>query len=189
MSAMTLLSTPNADSGADTLALAILLRGFALGLLFLSITLIALRGLTPDNVAHGLSLFSIGRQFGGLLGIADLQTLIDHDKASNRAAIAANVTSAMPAVGERLAFSGSQFLAAGIDRSRASALAARQLAQSVEGQATLIAFGSAAFAVALLFVVAGPVVIIVRILLARGAKPNGATSATVGQQERGLSEP
>lgn len=170
MGAMALLSTPNADSGPDTLALAILLRGFALGLLFLSITLIMLSDLTPDNVAQGVGLFNIGRQLGGLLGIAGLQTLIDHDTASNRAAVAANITSAMPAVGERLTLTGGQFLAAGVDGSRVNALAARQLAQSVEGQATLIAFGSAAFAIALLFVVAGPCVIVIRILLTRGAR-------------------
>lgn len=170
MVAMILLSGANGDSGADTLAPAILLRGFALGLLFLSITLIALSALTPANVAHGIGLFNIGRQFGGLLGVAGLQTLIDHETALNRVVLGANVASATPAAGERLAATASGLTADGVDRGRAAAAAVRELAQSIGSQATLIGLGAAFMAVVLLFLIAGPLVVMFRIFLARRAK-------------------
>jgi MFS transporter, DHA2 family, multidrug resistance protein len=58
---------------------AILLRGLGLGFLFLSITLIAFSDLNDRNLASGIGLFNAGRQLGGLMGVAGLQTIIDHD--------------------------------------------------------------------------------------------------------------
>ncbi|MBP2232587.1 hypothetical protein J2847_005918 [Azospirillum agricola] len=67
------------ESGDDDMMAAILLRGLGLGLLFLSITLIAFGTLDRRTLAAGIGLFSTGRQLGGLMGVAALQTLIDHD--------------------------------------------------------------------------------------------------------------
>ena len=79
MIAMWMLSGSTSESGTDDMMAGILLRGFGLGFLFLSITLIAFSDLNRKNLASGIAIFNTGRQFGGLMGVAGLQTLIDHN--------------------------------------------------------------------------------------------------------------
>jgi MFS transporter, DHA2 family, multidrug resistance protein len=88
MVAMWMLSGSSSESGAGDMMAAILLRGLGLGFLFLSITLIAFSNLTNRNRASGIGLFDTGRQLGGLIGVAGLQTLIEHNVAINAAVLA-----------------------------------------------------------------------------------------------------
>ena len=74
MTAMWMLSGTTSESGADDMMAAILLRGFGLGFLFLSITLTAFSKLNSDQLASGIALFNAGRQLGGLIGVAVIET-------------------------------------------------------------------------------------------------------------------
>jgi MFS transporter, DHA2 family, multidrug resistance protein len=170
MVAMWMLSGSTRASGSDTLMAAILLRGCGLGFLFLSITLIAFNQLDARDLASGIGLFNAGRQLGGLMGIAGLQTLIDHEVAANVAVLGANVTAGGPAVGEQLNATASLLAARGMDALAASRAAASLLGRTVAGESTVIAFDTAFGAVALLFVVAAPVVVAINLGLARRAK-------------------
>lgn len=172
MAAMWMLSTSTLDSGADSMMPAILLRGFGLGLLFLSITLVAFTGLDDSRLADGIGLFNAGRQLGGLIGVAGLQTLIDHNTAMNFSVIGASVTAELSIVSERLASTAALLVAKGMDPSAASWVATSLLGRTVSGQSTVIAFETAFNAVALLFVVAAPFMIAIKIGLKRFiAKP------------------
>ena len=173
MVAMWMLSGSTSQSGADDMKTAILLRGLGLGFLFLSITLIAFSKLDSRNLASGIGLFNTGRQLGGLMGIAGIQTLIDHNIAANVAVLGANVTSGVPAVSERLATTAGMLAARGMDAVAASRTAASLLGRVVTGQSTVIAFDTAFNAVALLFVVAAPVLVTIKIGLSRHAKGRG----------------
>ena len=167
MGAMWMLSGSTAESGADDMMAAILLRGLGLGLLFLSITLIAFGKLDDQNLASGIGLFNTGRQLGGLMGIAWLQNLIENNVAANVAVLGANVTAGDPAVSERLAMSTATLVAKGMDLVAAARAATSLLGRAVAGQSTVIAFDTAFNAVALLFVVAAPVLIAIKIGLSR----------------------
>jgi DHA2 family multidrug resistance protein len=167
MAAMAMLSGANAESGADTLTPAILVRGFGLGFLFLSLTLIAFGDLTPRNLAYGIGLFNLGRQAGGLIGIAGLQTVIDHQIVANQAILGASITPGMSAVGDRIASTAMALVTKGLDPGAAAKAAAMALGRSVGHQATAIAFETAFAAVALLFAVAAPVLVAFKIGLAR----------------------
>lgn len=170
MVAMWMLSRSTGESGASDMMAAILLRGLGLGFLFLSITLIAFGTLGSRNIAAGIGLFSAGRQLGGLMGVAGLQTLIEHNVASNVVMLGANVAGSVPAVSERLMAMAALLTARGMDAATASRAATNLLGKAIAGQATVIAFDTAFNAVALLFVVAAPVVIAIRIGLSRNAK-------------------
>lgn len=174
MVAMWMLSGSTSESGADDMMAAILLRGLGLGFLFLSITLIAFGNLNSRNLASGIGLFNTGRQLGGLMGVAGLQTLIDHNVAANIAVLAANVTAGVPAVSERLATATAMLTARGMDAAAAGRAAASLLARIVTGQSTVIAFDTAFNAVALLFVAAAPVLVAVKIGLSRYARLRAA---------------
>ncbi|HEF4762888.1 TPA: DHA2 family efflux MFS transporter permease subunit [Pseudomonas putida] len=176
MGAMWMLSGSTSESGADDMMAAILLRGLGLGFLFLSITLIAFSDLTRRNLAGGIGLFNTGRQLGGLMGVAGLQTLIEHNVAGNIAVLGTHVTPGASAVIERLTTTTAMLSAKGMDALAASRGAASLLGRAVSGQATVIAFDSAFFAVTLLFAVAAPMLVAIKIVFARRAK----TRATRG---------
>jgi len=177
MAAMWMLSGSTSESGAADMMAAILLRGLGLGFLFLSITLIAFSDLSERNLAFGIGLFDTGRQFGGLMGVGGLQTLIDHNVTSNLAVLGASVTAGVPAVSERLTTITAMLAAKGMDAVAASRAATSLLGRVVTGQSTVIAFDTAFCAVALLFVVAAPVLVAIKITFARLAKRHAAAGA------------
>lgn len=170
MGAMWMLSGSTSESGTDDMMAAILLRGLGLGFLFLSITLIAFTHLNSRNLASGIGLFNTGRQLGGLMGVAGLQTLIDHQVVSNGVILGANVTPGGHAVIERLMTTTAMLAGKGMDQVAAGRAATSLLGNAVSGQATVIAFDTAFFAVALLFVFAAPILVGIKIGLSRSAK-------------------
>ncbi|WEX75277.1 DHA2 family efflux MFS transporter permease subunit [Sinorhizobium numidicum] len=170
MVAMWMLSGSTSESGADDMMAAILLRGLGLGFLFLSITLIAFSNLNSRNLASGIGLFNTGRQLGGLIGVAALQTLIDHNVVANVAVLGANVTAGRPAVIDRLTTTTAMLAARGMEAAAAGRAATSLLGRVVTGQSTVIAFDTAFNAVALLFVIAAPVLVAIKIGLSRYAK-------------------
>jgi MFS transporter, DHA2 family, multidrug resistance protein len=176
MAAMWMLSGSTSESGADDMMAAILLRGLGLGFLFLSITLIAFSNLNDGNLASGIGLFATGRQLGGLMGVAGLQTLIDHNVTGNVAVLGANITAGVAAVGERLTATTAMLVARGLDAATASRTAISQLSRVVTGQSTVIAFDTAFIAVALLFVIAAPLLAAVKIGLSRHGRMRIARS-------------
>ena len=170
MAAMWMLSGSTSESGADDMMAAILLRGFGLGFLFLSITLIAFSELNNRNRAAGIGLFNTGRQLGGLMGVAGLQTMIDHNVTANATVLGASVTAGVPAVSERLTTMGTILAARGMDGVAAGRAAIGLLGRTITSQSTVIAFDTAFAAVALLFVIAAPVLVTIKIALALHAK-------------------
>jgi DHA2 family multidrug resistance protein len=170
MAAMWLLSGSTRDSGVDDMQLAVLLRGLGLGLLFLSITLIAFGQLGRDNLASGIALFNIGRQVGGLLGVAGLQTLIDQRLANASVVLGSHVTGGSVVLAERIGQSAAVLAAKGMDALAAGRGALGLLGRAVGEQAAVLAFDAAFLAVATLFVVAAPMLVAIKGVLARRAK-------------------
>lgn len=180
MVAMWMLSGSTSESGAHDMMAAVLLRGLGLGFLFLSITLIAFSNLNQGNRASGIGLFNTGRQLGGLIGVAVLQTLIEHNVAGNVTVLGASLTAGAPAVGERLRMTAAMLATEGMDT-----LAYRASTSLLDGvlirQSTVIAFDTAFNAVALLFVIAAPVLVVVKIGLSRYSKLRAVTRTETAQ--------
>jgi MFS transporter, DHA2 family, multidrug resistance protein len=170
MVAMWMLSGSTNDSSASDMMAAILLRGLGLGFLFLSITLVAFGDLHDRNLAAGIGLFNTGRLLGGLMGVAGLQTLIDHEAGANVAVLGANIAAGVPAVGERLTTTTAMLASKGLDAAVAAATSTSLLGRAVAGQSIVIASDTAFNAIALLFVIAAPVVIGIKIGLLGRAK-------------------
>jgi len=166
MVAMWMLSGSTRESGAHDMMSAILLRGLGLGFLFLSINLIAFSDLNKHNRAAGIGLFNTGRLLGGLIGVAGLEMLIEHNIVGNLTVLGANVTSGVAAVSERLATTATMLTARGMD-AFAGRAAISLLDRVVIDQSTVIAFDTAFNAVALLFVFAAPVLVTIKIVLHR----------------------
>lgn len=167
MTSMWMLSGSTSESGAADMVTAILLRGAGLGFLFLSLTLTAFMHLNQSNLVAGIGLFNVGRQLGGLMGVAWLQTLIEHNIAGNLTVLAAHLSPGVPAVGERLAAATAMLTENGLDEGPAGRLAMALLDKTVISQSTVIAFDTAFNAVALIFVFAAPMLIAFKLCLHR----------------------
>jgi DHA2 family multidrug resistance protein len=166
MLSMWMLSGSTSESGIPDMLPGVLVRGCALGFLFLSITLITMLGLKGPAVVVGVALFNIGRQTGGLIGISFLQTFVEDQTAQNRAILAAYITPGRPEVIDRLSGVAHYLSTHGLEygASKASALL---IGKSVAVQSTTIAFNSAFFSVALFFLAAAPVLIVSKIVIGK----------------------
>lgn len=184
IAAMWMLSGANGESGFSDLLPAVLLRGLALGFLFLSITLIALLDLERHQIACGIGLFNIGRQVGGLIGLASLQTLLDHQTALNKGILAAYVLPGRLAVAERLAFLTNGLTARGMEPSAATQAAIQILGKEVTEQASIIAFDTAFLAVALFFVVAAPVLLASKVMIERALSTRAVSLSVAPAEDR-----
>jgi MFS transporter, DHA2 family, multidrug resistance protein len=96
--------------------------------------------------------------------------MIDHSVTTNATVLGASVTAGTPAVGERLATMSAMLVARGMDGVAASRAAMALLGRAVTGQSTVIAFDTAFAAIALLFVVAAPVLVSIKVAFAVHAR-------------------
>lgn len=166
MLSMWILSGSTSESGIPDMLPGILVRGCALGFLFLSITLITMLGLKAHAIVVGVALFNIGRQTGGLLGISFLQTFVENQTALNRAVLAAYITPGRPEVIARLSGVARHLSTHGLEQGadKASALL---IGKAVALQSTTIAFNSAFFAITLFFLVAAPILIVSKVVIGK----------------------
>lgn len=176
MVAFLMLSGSTLESGAADMGLPLFLRGLGLGFLFLALTLMAFGALPPTQLAYGIALFNIGRQLGGLLGVAGLQTLIDRQVVANQAVLGANLTPGLATAADRLATTTSALSLKGLDFQAAGASARGLLGRAIAQQSTVIAFDTAFLVLALLFVFAAPVLIGSKLAFSAAAKRRAAKS-------------
>ncbi len=167
MIAMWMLTGSTSESGISDMLPAILLRGFALGFLFLSITLISMLGVEAGHEVSAVGLFNMGRQVGGLFGIAFLQTLVEDETARSRAILASSVLPGRQEVNARLAQVARYLSTHGLDAASATKASAALLGKQVATQATAVAFNSAFLSVSLFFLIAAPVLVISKVLIGK----------------------
>lgn len=163
--AMWLLSGSTSASGSLDLTLPLLLRGFGLGLLFVAVTLVTLQGLAAGALPFGIGLFNFGKQVGGLIGTALLQTYIDHQIVLNRTILSAHVVSGDPAVDQRLRATANILASKGVESAAATKAALPVLQRALENQVATLSFNEAFFALVLLFVVTAPCLLLAKRLL------------------------
>lgn len=172
MTSMWLMGTGTSAIGFPQLLPAVLLRGAALGFLFLSITLVALAGLSRRFTSSGVALFNLGRTIGGLAGVAFLQTLIEDETIRNRAILAAHVVPGRYEVVERLRRASEHLSTHGLNPVEAAKASAALLGKEVAHEATMIAFNTGFAAVVMFFVLAVPVIIGSKVLIGKYIVPN-----------------
>jgi len=147
------------------------MRGFALGCLFLPLTLATLTRVPPADAAAASGLFNFGRQLGGLVGIAWMQTLQEHLVNRNLALFgetlspsSPNFSSYLASVQEQLAVHGAQLL-------QLPATATAITLQEAQQQVATVAFNGCFQSLAMFFVFVVPVAVSIRVLTIRLLKP------------------
>lgn len=165
MLAMGMLSHATAYSGLPDMTPPLLIRGFGLGLMFLSLTLVTLGGLPAALACQGAALFNFGRQFGGQIGIAFLQTYLHHRHGAARTALVQTLP-----VGLDAPLAGGSMespLRQALSHADPTVAVAATLEPLLERQAGALAFNAGFLSLALLFVVAIPVLLAIKAALGR----------------------
>ncbi len=138
----------------------IMMRGLALGGLFLPLTIITLTAVPAAEAVAASGLFNFGRQLGGLIGIAWIQTLETHLAARNQTVFGQALSSLNPLL--------SQFARGAQDALHGpiqtiNALLVREAFRQFHS----VAFNGCFASVAMLFAFAFPVVVTIRLVTAR----------------------
>ncbi|HVZ78451.1 MAG TPA: DHA2 family efflux MFS transporter permease subunit [Gemmatimonadaceae bacterium] len=137
---MWMLSTLTLDAGQHDLFWPLIIRGAALGLIFVPLTNASMADLSMRELAQGTGMFNLTRQLGGSLGIAIMATLLSRFTTQARSTLVTHVSTTDPVTYQRL-----QMLTQGMIAKGASPIVAHQQAlaildHQVMAQASVVAF-------------------------------------------------
>jgi DHA2 family multidrug resistance protein len=110
-----------------------------------------------------VALFNVGRQVGGLVGIAGLSTYLDHQAALNRSILASYLAPGNPALAERQDMVTALLTARGYNPAEAASAAIAVIQKTLQAQVAVLSFSEAFLALALLFVVAAPILVSIKV--------------------------
>ena len=162
LASMYQMSLISIDAGARDLFWPLILRGVALGLIFVPLTGATMVDLPTSQLAQGTGLFNVTRQLGGSLGIAIMATLLTRYIAMEKSVLTAHIVAGDPSVLARLSMMARGLIARGVDPASAKAGALALLDRQVTAQATVLAFSKIYLISGILLVAALPVLLLFR---------------------------
>ena len=162
-------------SGEPDTKIALLIRGFGLGLLFSPINLAAFSSLKGQEIAQGSSLLNLARQLGGSFGIAVLSTYITKMSDFHRVNLQSNIYTGNPALMARQQAVAANLMHHGYSHTAAQQGAYGAIARTISAQALAMAYNNAFLLLGMSFVVVAPA-----ILLLKPKKGGGAAAAAAG---------
>jgi DHA2 family multidrug resistance protein len=143
----------------DTL-IPIIMRGVAMGLVFVPLTGMTVAQLKPQQMAQGTGLFNLSRQLGGSLGIAAAATLITHFTAKARAGLLPHLDPSDPIVHNWLSQVTAGMTRLGASAQQAQARAYQLLSLKLQQQSALLAYDKIYMTMGIVFTCALPLLLL-----------------------------
>jgi DHA2 family multidrug resistance protein len=156
------------DTGIQDLIGGLMLQGLGTSLIFVPLNTVLFENVPRTRVADAAGVNLMLRHIGSSLGLAMLASLVPRYTAQAREALAAHLFAERPEVIERLAQIEGAMIGRGLDRASAQTASLRLLADTTLRQATIIAFDRLFLLSALLFLLALPLLLILRSTPSRG---------------------
>lgn len=175
---MVLMHTLTMETSTEHIFWPLILRGAAMGFLFVPLTLAALAGLRGRDIADGTGLFNLFRQLGGSAGIAFLSTFLDHRAAYHRALLVEHINIYSTIALQRLNGLAGMFMSKGYAQPTARMQALSIIDRTIQGQSMILAFEDAFLLIGAIFVVALPL-----LFLFKKGLPGGAARKPVSVAE------
>lgn len=154
------LSFLSPQTGDASLYGPLIARSAALGFLFVPLTIAPLGSLRPSERGAGAGIVNFMRQFGGSVGIAVMSTVLDRQRDYHRAWLVGHVNAGDPTVQNWLHGTQNRLLTHGYGPVQAQEGALALLAQTVEKQVFLLSFNDCFRLVAVVFLLAFPLVLL-----------------------------
>jgi DHA2 family multidrug resistance protein len=136
----------------------LILRGVAMGMLFIPITTLSLSTLKGKQIGEGAAFTGMMRQLGGSFGVAIISTFMARQTMTHRSALVSKLDVTDPDLQSRVAAMQQSFAASGQDPHAAF----KALDYSVMKQAAVLSYMDAFLYIGLLFLVCIPFVLFVR---------------------------
>ncbi len=146
---------------SDTL-IPIVMRGVAMGLVFVPLTGMTVAQLKPQQMAQGTGLFNLARQLGGSLGIAAAATLVTRFTERARDGLLPHLDAADPNVHSFLSQAVAAMSGAGASLPEAQARAYQLLSYKLQQQASLLAYDKIYLTMGIVFTCALPLLLLFR---------------------------
>jgi DHA2 family multidrug resistance protein len=150
------------ESGQSDFFWPLILRGFALGLVFVPLNNLAMLELPMSKIAPATGIYNLMRQLGGSVGIALSATFVSRYGAESRAALSEHVSMYNPVTAARLESVTRALVARGDAREIASVKAAASIVGAVQRQASMLAFEHIFMIFGLHFLLAIPLILTLR---------------------------
>ncbi|MBY0479928.1 MAG: DHA2 family efflux MFS transporter permease subunit [Chitinophagaceae bacterium] len=130
----------NTQIGADDFFWPLIVRGLAMGLIFIPLTTISLANLKGTEIPQGTALSNMVRQLGGSIGIAMITTYISTDTYRHYADLNNSVNAIQPETLDRVKMLSNAFVSKGYDAVSATKGAYSIIARSIYNQATFLTY-------------------------------------------------
>ena len=156
-------------SGQYDLFWPLILRGVALGLIFVPLTNATMADLQVKDLAQGTGMFNLMRQLGGSLGIAIMATLLAHFMSIEKAVLVEHVGASDPETLSRLSMLTRGLISRGVNPMIAQQQALAILDRQVTVQSSMLAFSKIYLYSGLVLIFALPLLLLFRTGRARGS--------------------
>lgn len=140
----------------------LILRGAAMGLLFIPITTLSLSTLKGRQIGEGAAFTGMMRQLGGSFGVAIISTFMSRKTMVHRSDLVNNLDSTNPVVQNKILALQQGFMAAGKTANDALQSAYKALDGAVMKQAAVLSYMDAFFFIGVIFLVCIPFVMLVK---------------------------
>jgi DHA2 family multidrug resistance protein len=150
------------DTSKDAFFWPLIMRGLAMGLLFIPITTLSLSTLKGMDIGKGAAFTGMMRQLGGSFGIATITTFMAHQNMVHRSTLISKIDPTTPAVQQRINGMTQNFLAKGMTLENAQKAAYRLLDFNIMKQANVLSYMDVFFYIGLMFLCCIPFMLLVR---------------------------
>ncbi len=154
------LRTLTLSTGPEHMFWPLVVRGAAMGFLFVPLTLATLLSISPKNMADGTGLFNLFRQLGGSAGIAFLATFVDHRADMHRTTLVEHISAYNPVAMQRLSSAQHWLMTKGYTAPMAKQKALGLFDRMVQGQAMVMSFGDAFLMTGIIFACVLPLLLL-----------------------------
>ncbi|MFI5133101.1 MAG: DHA2 family efflux MFS transporter permease subunit [Chitinophagales bacterium] len=150
------------DTGQQAFFWMLILRGFAMGMLFIPVTTLALSTLKGRHIGEGAAFTGMMRQLGGSFGIAAITTMMSRHSIQYRANLVSKLDITNPALQNKILALQHGFIAKGDAPNIALQSAYKALDYSVMKQAAVLSYMDVFFYIGAMFLICVPFVLMVK---------------------------
>lgn len=154
------LLTP--DTGGDNFFWMLIVRGIAMGMLFIPITTLSLSSLKGQQIGQGAAFTGMMRQLGGSFGIALITTFISSQNIVHRSDLVSKLSVNDAAVQQRVQGMTQNFVAKGMSPDVALNSSYKLLDFSVMKQATILSYMDVFLYIGIMFLVCIPFILLIK---------------------------
>lgn len=150
------------DTGKDAFFWMLMVRGVAMGMLFIPITTLSLSTLKGQQIGQGASFTGMMRQLGGSFGVATITTFLASQNMVYRNNIISHLDVNNPVVQQRVQGMQNNFIAKGMAPNNALSSSYKSLEYMAAKQAAILSYMDVFLYIGLMFLICIPFVLLVK---------------------------